>query len=439
MKKKLTKRAIDSLQPLPERYEVFDSELAGFLVRVAPDGEKTFAVRYRVGPEHGAKRRRLTIGRYGVITAEEARTIAREKLADVIRGEDPAGNRNAMRGAPTVQGFGEEFLLDVDARRKSRTAVEYRRLWSKHIQPAIGRQLVATVAHPEVAKLHRGLRGTPSLANRVLALLGSFFSYAERQGVRPKRTNPAHDVKPYAETARERFLTPVEVGRLGDALARAEKEGLPTASTFRGKSRGISRNRRAKMTGASRGPYKTTTMSKGYPANPYAVAAIRFLLLTGWREQEALTLQWSFLTEDFRTATLPDSKAGRSVRKLGAPTRELLSGLPRVEGSPFVFPGPHPLKPLNNVERVWHAAREAAALTDVRLHDLRHSYASSIASGGGSLLVIAKLLGHKQVSTTARYAHLLDDPLQAAADSASSQLATWLASPPPTPIAVLRP
>ena len=317
--------------------------------------------------------------------------------------------------------------------------MEYRRLWSKHIQPAIGRQLVATVAHPEVAKLHRGLRGTPSLANRVLALLGSFFSYAERQGVRPKRTNPAHDVKPYAETARERFLTPAEVGRLGDALARAEKEGLPTASTFRGKSRGISRNRRAKMTGASRGPYKTTTLRKGHPANPYAVAAIRFLLLTGWREQEALTLQWSFLTEDFRTATLPDSKTGRSVRKLGAPARELLSGLPRVEGSPFVFPGSHPSKPLNNVERVWHAAREAAGLTDVRLHDLRHSYASSIASGGGSLLVIAKLLGHKQVSTTARYAHLLDDPLQAAADSASSQLATWLASPPPTPIAVSRP
>jgi integrase len=439
MKQKLTKRAIDSLQPSHERYEVFDSELPGFLVRIAPDGEKTFAVRYRVGPEHGARRRRLTLGRYGVITAEQARTIARQRLADVVRGEDPAGNRRAVKIAPTVEGLGDEFLLDVDARRKLRTAVEYRRLWSKHIQPAIGRQLVATVSHSEISKLHRGLRETPTLANRVLALLGSFFSYAERQGVRTRRTNPAHDVQPYAEKARERFLTPAEVGRLGDALNRAEKEGLPPASTFLRKTRGISRKRRARMTGLSRGPYKTAAPRKCYPANPYAVAAIRFLLLTGWREQEALTLQWSFLTEDFRTATLPDSKTGRSVRKLGAPARELLSRLPRVEGSLFAFPSSNPSKPLNNIERTWHAAREAAALTDVRLHDLRHSYASSIASGGGSLLVIAKLLGHKQVNTTARYAHLLDDPLQAAADSASSQLATWLASPPPTPITGSRP
>jgi integrase len=126
-------------------------------------------------------------------------------------------------------------------------------------------------------------------------------------------------------------------------------------------------------------------------------------------------------------ATLPDTKTGRSIRPLGAPACELLDSLPRLEGSPFVFPGRAPGAPLVEINRVWYAIRHAAALTDVRLHDLRHSFASAVASAGGSLLMIRALLGHKDTSTTAKYAHLLDDPVKATADATAAQLAAWLA------------
>jgi integrase len=257
-------------------------------------------------------------------------------------------------------------------------------------------------------------------------LLGSFFTYAENQGVRSRGTNPAHDVKPFPEASRERFLKPDEVARLGDALREAEKTGLPIPESLKKKGRGISAKRRAKLTGKKRGPYARKTTPKLQPANPFAVAAIRFLLLTGWREREALTLRWSDLDLDRGLATLPHTKTGKSQRIFGGPARQLLADLPRVKGSPFVFPGKDAESPLVEISRVWYAARAAAGLEDVRLHDLRHSFASVTASGGGSLLLIGKLLGHKNSATTARYAHLLDDPVRAAADTASESLAGWL-------------
>jgi integrase len=156
------------------------------------------------------------------------------------------------------------------------------------------------------------------------------------------------------------------------------------------------------------------------------VAAIRFLLLTGWREREALNLKWSEIDVARGVATLPSTKTGRSVRVIGAPARLLLSELPRVDGSPFVFPGRIVGGPLVEINRVWYAVRHAAKLEDVRLHDLRHSFASVSASSGGSLLIIGKLLGHRETATTAKYAHLFDDPMAAAADSASGLLAAWL-------------
>ena len=194
----------------------------------------------------------------------------------------------------------------------------------------------------------------------------------------------------------------------------------------------MSAKRRAKLTGRKRGPYKRAAEAKEsgkplHPANPFAIAAIRFLLLTGWRESEALTLKWTDVNLDRGTATLPDTKTGRSQRVLGAPARLLLSNLPRVGESPFVFPGAAAEKPLTEISRVWYAVRAAATLDDVRLHDLRHSFASVSASSGGSLLLIGKLLGHKDTATTSRYAHLLDDPVREAADTASNMLTEWLA------------
>lgn len=427
MAQKLTKSVVDKLEAETSRYDVFDKDLPGFHVRVTPDGVKTFFVRYRSTRSRGSARPRLKIGRYGELTVDKARDEAKKRLADVTLGKDPAAERRALRSAPSVQDLGDTYLLEVDARQKPKVAAENRRLWINHVLPALGRQLVTELTPAHVSKVHLSLKDTPYQANRVLALVGSFCTFAERQGVRPRHSNPVQDIKKFPEKPRERYLTAEEMRRLGEALRRAETEGLPTATTFKRKSRGISASRRAKLTGRRRGPYAKHSSARPTPANPYAVAAIRFLVLTGWRRGEALSLRWDYLSADLHTATLPDTKTGRSVRKIGDAARALLSELPRIHGSPWVFPGIDPANHLLEINRLWHSVREASGLTDVRLHDLRHSFASVAISSGESLPMIGKLLGHKQVSTTSRYAHLADDPLQVAANKASGQLATWLA------------
>ena len=430
MPQKLTKSLLERLSNSPprDRLMLYDTELPGFGIRITPNA-RTFFAQYRVGSGRAAPKRRISLGRYGALTVDEARRLARQALADAAQGNDPAADRARLKAAPTVAAVGKDFLDDVDARRKASTAREYRRLWHKHVVPALGGRKVAELSSVEVSRLHRSMRSTPFAANRVLALVGSFFSFAEQQTVRPRHSNPARDVKPYPERSRERFLSAVEVARLGDALARAESVGLPPAPNVRSKKRGISRARMAKLTGRKRGPYKTaSTLSRVQPANPFSVAAIRFLLLTGWRESEALGLKWSDVDTGGGRITLHDTKTGKSFRVIGAPARLVLSELSRVAECPYVFPRSDGEGPLSDVTRVWYAVRHAAGLDDVRLHDLRHSFASVSASSGGSLLVIGKLLGHRDASTTAKYAHLFDDPIKAAAEAASAQLATWLNS-----------
>ena len=418
MATKLTKRVIDALAVRNTRYDLYDTEIPGFAVRVTPDGVKSFSLLYRAGTGRSAPKRRMTFGRYGALTVDQARKLAAATSADVARGADPAANRSAAQNAPTLSMLGADFLADVKDRRKPNTTREYARLWNKHVAPALGTQRVAAITPAEVARLHRSMRETPYLANRVVSLLGSFFTYAERQGVRAKHTNPAHEVKPYKEESKERFLTQAEVERLGKALRQAEHLGIPAAP----------KRRREPKTGP-KAKHRPRSADKPIPANPFAVAAIRFLLLTGWREKEALTVRWADLNEKNGTATLPDTKTGKSVRTIGAPAWLLLSQLPRVAGSPFVFPGRSPDKALVEINRTWDAVRIAAKLTDVRLHDLRHSFASVSASSGGSLLMIGKLLGHRDTATAAKYAHLFDNAVRTAADSTSTMIGGWLAGP----------
>lgn len=415
MATKLTKRTVDALPPRLVRYDVYDTELPGFVVRVTTDGMKTFSVIYRAGSGRSAPKRRVTLGRYGALTVEQARQFARQTLAEVARGADPAIQRAHAKEAPTVAALGVDYLDEVRDRRKPTTAHEYARQWNKHVLPAFGNKRVAEVTPADVARLHRSMRDTPYQANRVLALLGSYFTYAERQGVRSRHTNPAYDVDPYKEESRERYLTAAEIARLGDALTRAEREGIPAAP-----------NRRRKRKTGPTAKHRPKTADKPTPANPFAVSAIRFLLLTGWREREALNLKWAEIDLVRGVATLSDTKTGKSVRVIGAPARLLLSGLPQIEESPYVFPGRTKDRPLIEINRVWYAVRHAAKLDDVRLHDLRHSFASVSASSGGSLLIIGKLLGHRETATTAKYAHLFDDPVKAAADATAGQLVKWL-------------
>jgi integrase len=434
---KLTKKSVDALQSDPKGdYFTWDTELKGFGVRVSALGRRVFVLKYR--PAGRREARRLTLGPYGPLTVEEARQLARRRLGDIANGADPGRERRASKLTPTVRELKEAYFAEVKARSKPKTAVEYARMWDKHVDAALGTSKVVDVTVADVARLHRHMRETPYLANRVLAMLGAFFSFAARESIRQRHDNPAHGVERFTETAREFFLTPNQFRTLGEVLARAEREGLPAPPKIRELSRGMSRKRRAKLTGRKRGPYKRHAPPKLLPANPYAVVAIKLLMLTGCRESEILTLRWDAVDFERGYLRLRETKTGKSNRPLGRSAALVLHDLPRVQGNPYVLPGSLPRQHLKEIKRLWYAVRYAAGLDDVRLHDLRHSYASVSASAGESMLVLRTLLGHTRVATTERYTHVSDDPVRRAADRTSDDIAALIApiDKPVTPLPI---
>ena len=224
---------------------------------------------------------------------------------------------------------------------------------------------------------------------------------------------PTRGVELFPEASRERYLTEQETLRLGASLRTAETVGVPPdpkRAALQAK-REVERARQPLMRKFKkpRAP-KAPREPKVSPSNPYAIAAIRFLLLSGWREQEALTLQWDMIDLEGKRARLPETKTGLSWRELGGAALHLLRELPRLESSPFVFPGTKAGKALTDIKHVWYAVREHAKLPDVRIHDLRHNFASVGAQGGTSLLVLGAVLGHRELSTTQKYAHLGERP-----------------------------
>lgn len=415
MRGRVTKKAVDQLAPAARVAFLWDTKLRGFGLRVTPAGAKSFVVQYAAPGVAGVKRR-VTLGAYGRFTVEEAASRARDLLGRVARGDDPAAERaDARREVKehTVAKLADEYLDECRAKMRRGTAAEYERIFRVYIMPALGKLPVASVTVRDVAHLHLAHRDKPSQSNRVLSLVKSYLYWCERRGLRAPHSNPACAVKPFAENVRERFLTAAELGRLGAALRTAETTGLRSAPEHR-------KHPKSEATHKHRAP---STWGKPVPASPYAVAAIRFLLFTGWRESEALTLKWEQLDTSRAIATLPRTKTGRSMRPLGAPALELLATLPRVMGSPYVFPSPNdPAQPLREIKRVWCAVRYAADLMDCRLHDLRHTVASMAVGTGHSLYLTGALLGHANAATTQRYAHLAVDARQATADAVAGAI-----------------
>jgi integrase len=404
---KLTKQVVDRTRAGSTNVFVWDRELPGFGLKVTPAHRKVFVFQYR----QRSSPRRVTLGRYGPLTVDEARSAARRLAGRVAAGEDPAGERAEARAdakEATVANLSEAYLDELAARARPVSVYEYRRVFARYIIPALGSKSVASLTLRDVSALHMAYRKRPVMANRTVTALRAFLNWCERRGYTPRDSNPCSDVDRFPERARERFLSPAEIARLGAALTKAEREGLPPAPQLRKKPRS---NATAKHRPRSVAPI---------PANPFAVAAIRFLACSGWREQEALTLRWQDLDVQRGEATLGTTKTGRSQRRLGPPAIALLTSLPRLDNSPYVFPGRERNRPLRELKRVWTAVRHAAGLDDVRLHDLRHSFASFAVGSGLSLYLTGQLLGHKQAATTQRYAHFADDVLRSAADDVSS-------------------
>ncbi len=388
-KRTISRRTVASLTA--DRDTTFwDRDLPGFGVRVHPSGRKVYVVQARASGEAAT---RVTIGVHGVLTPEEARRRAALFIARVKAGEDPVPEPAAVRLAegPTVAELAERYLEEhVAVRCKPRTAEGCRQVIRKHILPAFGARPAVAVTHRDVAELHHGLSAFPTTANRTVAMLSRIWNAAEDRGLVPEGSNPCRLVERNRERRRERFLTDAEFRRLGRVLDEAEACG------------GIS---------------------------VHAVAAIRLLLLTGCRKGEILNLRWDEADPEAGELRLSDSKTGPKTVVLSPEAVSVLSGIPRVEGSPHVIPGKVPGRPMHDLTRPWGAVRALAGLEDVRIHDLRHSYASRALALGESLPMIGRLLGHANVETTARYAHLSQDSVRDSAirvsDSIAADILGW--------------
>jgi integrase len=417
---RITKRVVDSIESNGSEYTVWDNTVSGFGVRVRATGAKSYVVAYRAGSGRGAPMRRYTIGAVGKITPDLARTRARAILGAVAQGQDPANQKATERGAPTVAELADRFMAGhVKAKCKGRTAEFYRDILERIVKPAIGASKADKLTRPQVGKLHSALADTPFQANRVLAIIGSMYAFASRMALVPEGTNPARGIDKFKESCRERFLTSEELEQLGSAIREAETSGIPwTVDESRPTAKHVAKGIRVTK------------------INPYAAAALRLLLFTGCRLREILHLRWEHVDLERGCLFLPDSKSGRKTVILNAPALAILTGLERV--GPYVVPGDDPAYPRHDLKRPWNAVTKRADLSGVRLHDLRHTYASFGAAGGLGLPIIGKLLGHAQAATTARYAHLDNDPLRRASEAIGGRIAAALNGNPTSEIVPLR-
>jgi len=408
---KLTRKVADALGPRAKHYIVFDQDLKGFGVAVTPRGSKSWIVEYRPSP--GGRRiakKRLTIGSVGTLTHDEARNMARDALAQVRLGSDPALDRFADRTACTVDEMIDRYLKEyVEPKLKVRTAALNRYLLKKLIAPALGSRIAKDVTRAEVERAHLAEKSRrPILANRAIAALSACYGWAGEQGIVPRGTNPAAGIKRFREQGRERYLSTEEWERLGVAIREAETVGHPWVvdeikPTFKHLP-GIE-NRRTKI-------------------SPHVAAAFRLLILTGARLREILHLQWENVDFDHGLLRLGDSKTGPKVIVLSAWALAVLKEVPKM--GRYVIAGDNLKKPRSDLKRPWEAVRLRAGLQNVRIHDLRHSFASVGAGSGLGLPIIGKLLGHAQLSTTERYAHLDSDPLRRAADKIGAKIVAAL-------------
>ena len=379
----ISNRTVPTLEPGRGDTIYWDRNLRGFGVRVYASGTRVYVAQAR-GPGGS---RRVALGRHGVVGAEQARREATMVIARIKAGLDPTPARTAARrpGGATVAAVAKKYMEEFVAVRCKPGTVRVRgKVIRRHIVPALGRRALASVGSGDVIGLHQRLAATPASANHTIDTLAQIFKQAELWGLVPEGTNPCRSVTRYRTGSRERFLTHAEFERVGRILDEAPVAG------------GVS---------------------------PAAVAGIRLLMFTGCRSGEIVSLRWEDVHLAARELRLRDSKTGPRTVPLSPSAVAVLEGLKRSPHHDWVIPSRHRGKPLRGLGSAWHVVRARANLPDVRLHDLRHSFASRALAMGESLPMIAKLLGHRQLKSTARYAHLARDSVHEAASRVADSIA----------------
>lgn len=423
-----TKRITAALvQAMAPGETVFDDDVRGFMVRHRGRGPH-YALKTRIRGRQVI----LKIGRHGsgAWSAERARNEAKRFLGLIRDGKDPAADRAEEKAAPTFAEFATRYLTEYsEPHKKPRTQVEDARLLRLHLLPAFKDKKVRGIAKADVQKFHASKHDLPVGANRALALLSSILGWAEKVGERSDGSNPCRHIDRYPEKARERLLSEPELARLGDALSRAS-EPWTEASKEAWREELTRQAETAEVPVATRPAWIAARMPRRDTAeDPRAIAMLRLLAFTGARLSEVLTLQWAWIDNARGLARLPDSKTGAKNLYLPPGALAVLAELPRLSGNPYVLPGDRPASHFIGIQKPWQRVRALAGLTDVHIHDLRHAFASTAVAAGDSLFIVGKLLGHRQSSTTERYAHLAMDPARAAADRTGDRVREMMQAP----------
>jgi integrase len=382
-KLKLTKTLAESAQPQAKDYEIRDTAVPGFVLKVTPAGRKMFMLAYTAA---NGQRRKPAIGRFGEITVEQARGIAQDWLAEVRRGSDPSAERAAARQAPTMKELCDRFISDYSIPRNRPSTVKGNRVnINAHILPALGHLKVPDVARPDIATLIGRMEKTPTAANRTLCVLRKMFNMAEVWGYRPDGSNPCRHIPKFPERGRTKLIDNAELRRLFAYLDRADAEGLE---------------------------------------HPFLTLAVRLQFAFAARRSEILNLEWSWIDFENRRVVWPDSKTGGMSKPLSAEAQELLENAPRLEDSPFVVPSifdPQRAMPDHTYSAGWRRMIERAGIPHCGTHAIRHRAATDIANSGVPVKVGMALTAHKTVTMFMRYVHAEDDPIRAAAEAVSAR------------------
>lgn len=342
----------------------WDSEVTGLGIRVTDTGNRKYVFKYRLP---SGRVRKPNIGRVGGISLSEVRTTARKWAAKVELGQDPQAELDEAKQQMTVSELCETYMDRHSLpKKKPRSSTGDRRMIDRTIKPTFGRKGLKELSVEDITRKHHTMKDTPFVANRMVALIRHMLNMAEKWGYIPRGSNPARFVEFYPEKPRDRCLSTEEIQRLNAVLTRYEN------------------------------------------SDTYHVAMIRLLILTGARRNEIQTLRWEWIDLENARIRLPDSKTGAKTIYLNDEAVHLLKTLPRIDGNPHVICGRLKGAHLAEPYKLWIRARKEAALEEVRLHDLRHTFASHAVSSGASLPTIGRLLGHKSTATTQRYAHLAD-------------------------------
>jgi integrase len=381
----------------------FDSDLPGFGFYRTAAGTGTFFAEFR--PVAGASKKRLKLGRVGTLKAVEAREAARKAIANAALGKDLAKDRADERASLTVGALVETYIEEyVTAHKKAWSADFYRIMLRKHIEPQIGKAKAVALTRTEVQRAHASMSKTAKVsANRAMKLLSAAFNWGAKHGYVPDGHNPARGVDLNKEKGRERYLSPGEIASLGEAMREAETVGYAVNA---GDAKHAPKGQRVKM-------------------HPSVTGAIRLLMLTGCRLREILHLEWSHIDVERGLLHLPDSKTGKKTVVLSQAARDVLATLPRV--GRYVIAGrdagTRKEQPRADLKRPWASLSKHAGIEGVRLHDLRHTFASVGAGSDLGLPIIGALLGHADAKTTQRYAHVHVDASRRATEIIGRQIA----------------